>query len=169
MALGAGVVIPNVLRWYWWRMNGWGYAAGTVAGILFSLIALLMPELPMYVVFPPIVMTSLLVSVITALLTPAVDEPILISFYETIRPFGFWRPVRSRSRLSAEVLADSSESCWRAVLNTSLGMVAITGIYLFPMYLVGHWYTKAFIWISAALMAAVALAFTWYRYLPPRH
>ncbi|MBN2269642.1 MAG: hypothetical protein JXN61_03455, partial [Sedimentisphaerales bacterium] len=26
MALGAGVVMPNVLRWYWWRMNGWGYS-----------------------------------------------------------------------------------------------------------------------------------------------
>ena len=31
--LGAGVVVPNVLRWYWWRMNGWGYAAGTLAGL----------------------------------------------------------------------------------------------------------------------------------------
>ncbi|GAF90180.1 unnamed protein product, partial [marine sediment metagenome] len=38
MALGAGVVIPNVLRWYWWRMNGWGYAFGTFGGILLSLV-----------------------------------------------------------------------------------------------------------------------------------
>lgn len=165
MALGAGVVIPNVLRWYWWRMNGWGYAAGTAAGILFSVIALFMPELPMYVVFPPIVMASLLASVITALATPPVDEPVLVSFYETVRPFGFWRPVRSHSRLTAEALANPKEKAWRAVLNTILGMVAIAGLYLFPMYLVGHWYGKAFIWLGAAVLAAGILAFTWYRYL----
>jgi hypothetical protein len=168
MALGAGVVMPNVLRWYWWRLNGWGYAAGTMAGILFSVIALFMPELPVYVVFPPIVIASLLASVITALATSPVEEPVLDSFYETVRPFGFWRPVRNRSRLSSEGLADSSENAWRAVLNTVLGMVAITGIYLFPMYLVGHWYTKAFVWLGVALLAAVALIFTWYRYLPPK-
>jgi len=166
MALGAGVVIPNVLRWYWWRMNGWGYAAGTATGILFSVIALFMPELPMYVVFPPIVMASLLASVCTALATPPVDEPVLVSFYETVRPFGFWNPIRKRSRLSPKILADSTENAWRAVLNTILGMVAITGIYLFPMYLVGHWYTKAFVCLSAAIMASGVLAFTWYRYLP---
>jgi Na+/proline symporter len=164
MALGAGVVIPNVLRWYWWRMNGWGYAAGTAAGILFSVIALFMPELPMYVVFPPIVIGSLLASVITALATPPVDKPVLVSFYETVRPFGFWRPVRNRSRLTAEALANPTEKAWRAVLNTILGVVAITGAYLFPMYLVGHWYAKAFIWLGAAILTAGVLAFTWYRY-----
>ena len=37
MALGAGVIMPNVLRWYWWRMTGWGYAAGTLGGIALSL------------------------------------------------------------------------------------------------------------------------------------
>src|ERR1043165_6517984 len=25
--LAAGILPPNVLRWYWWRLNGWGYAA----------------------------------------------------------------------------------------------------------------------------------------------
>ncbi|MFC2170069.1 hypothetical protein ACFLRM_05865 [Acidobacteriota bacterium] len=166
MALGAGVVIPNVLRWYWWRMNGWGYAAGTMAGILCSIFALFMPELPMYMVFPPIVTASLLASVVTALKTPPVDEAVLIRFYETVRPFGFWQTVRNRSRLSADKLSDPAESAWRAVLNTCLGMVTITGIYLFPMFLVGHWYARAFIWLGVALLAAAVLAFTWYRLLP---
>ena len=25
--LGGSMLIPLVLRWYWWRFNGWGFAA----------------------------------------------------------------------------------------------------------------------------------------------
>ncbi len=46
------------------------------------------------------------------------------------------------------------------------GLVAITGLYLFPMYLVGHWHQTAAICLGAGLAAVAALAFTWYRHLP---
>jgi hypothetical protein len=45
-------------------------------------------------------------------------------------------------------------------------MAAIVGAYLFPMYLVGHWYIQALLWLSVAVIAAVALKFTWYDRLP---
>jgi len=45
-------------------------------------------------------------------------------------------------------------------------MLAILGLYLFPMYLVGHWYTKAGLWFALALFAIVLLKYTWYRRLP---
>ena len=35
--LAAGILPANVLRWYWWRLNGWGYAAGIFGGMLLSL------------------------------------------------------------------------------------------------------------------------------------
>lgn len=168
MALGAGVVIPNVLRWYWWRMNGWGYAAGTIAGILGSIIALFNPELPMFIVFPPIIITSLGACILISLITPAVDEPVLTSFYKKVRPFGFWHPIRALSQLSAQELARPSERTWRALLNTGLGIVAITGLYLFPMYLVGHWHARALISFSVSLVAVGILALTWLRHLPSK-
>ena len=166
MALGAGVVMPNFLRWYWWRMNGWGYAAGTLAGILFALVALFMPDAPLYIVFPVICAGSLVACVVGTFVTRPVDESVLVSFYTNVRPFGLWRPVRAKAQLTPEQLADPSESTWRAVLNTCLGMAAIMGYYLFPMYLVGHWHAKALWWLGIALLATFALAFTWYRYLP---
>ncbi len=168
MALGAGVIMPNVLRWYWWRMNGWGYAAGTLAGIAFSLVALFAPQAPMFTVFVPICVGSLLASVVTAMATRPVDEPILVAFYETVRPFGLWSPIRARARLVPETTGDTSESALRAVINTCLGIVAISGYYLFPMYLVGHWHARAALWLGAALLATATLAVTWYRYLPPK-
>ena len=35
--LAAGIFPPNVLRWYWWRLNGQGYAAGVFGGMALSL------------------------------------------------------------------------------------------------------------------------------------
>ena len=37
---------------------------------------------------------------------------------------------------------------------------------MFPMYLVGHWYAKSVFWLALALVAIVALRFTWYNSLP---
>jgi len=167
MALGAGVVVPNVLRWYWWRMNGWGYAAGTLGGIALATVPLLVPDWPLYVCFPIICAGSLAGSLAVTLLTRPVAEAVLVRFYRSVRPFGAWRPVRRLANLSAEEARAPSEIAGRAVLNVVLAMVAVTDLYLGPMYLVGHWYARAGVWLGAAAAAIVALAFTWYRYLPP--
>jgi hypothetical protein len=45
-------------------------------------------------------------------------------------------------------------------------MVAITGFYLFPMYLVGHWHMYALLCFGIAVVAAFCLSKTWYPYLP---
>lgn len=166
MALGAGVIMPNVLRWYWWRMNGWGYAAGTLGGILLSLVALFFPDAPMYAVFPPIAIGSFAAALAGSLLTPPVSRDILVSFYRTVRPFGFWKPVIAVSGLTPVELRRKSERVSLAVLNVLLGMIAITGFYVFPMYLVGHWHAQAFIALGVALAASAVLAFTWYPSLP---
>ena len=167
MALGAGIIIPNVLRWYWWRLTGWGYAAGTLAGMILSIGSLLFPAAPMYLVFPPIVAGSLLTSVLVSFLTRAVDVEILKSFYLTVFPFGLWRPVKDKIGTDESSLRPSGDSPGRALVNTLLGMVAVSGYYLFPMYLTGHWHGKAAICLLAALIATIILLFTWYRHLPP--
>lgn len=167
VTLGAGVIIPNVLRWYWWRMNGWGYALGTLGGMALSAIVLFFDGLPAYVVFPLIVAVSLFLSIWGSLRTAPVEKEILVSFYRSVRPFGLWRPVRETARLSVEEEGSKAENPWLTVLNVFLGMVAIVSLYLFPMYLVGHWYRASFLCLGVGLAAAVVLKFTWYRNLPP--
>jgi Na+/proline symporter len=166
MVLGAGLAIPNVLRWYWWRMNGWGYSIGTFTGIILSLIILFLPEAPVYYVFPLICLVSLLASIVVSLATKSTDPSILLNFYRSVRPFGLWKPIAQKAELSAEDLTSKSESLQRTILNILLAMVAITGIYLFPMYLVGHWYLYSFVWLILAIIAIIALKYTWYKYLP---
>ncbi len=165
MALGGGVIIPNVLRWYWWRMNGWGYALGTFGGILLSLVSLFTNRVPDYIIFPLIVLASLLLSSVGSLVTRPVDKNLLQEFYRTIRPFGRWKPVRENSGLSASEREDKAEKTARAVLNVVLGMIAIASGYLFPMYLVGHGYARSLLCLGISLSAVLALKYTWYRHL----
>ncbi|MHC4740164.1 MAG: sodium:solute symporter family transporter, partial [Planctomycetota bacterium] len=166
MSLGAGVIIPNVLRWYWWRMNGFGYALGMFGGMLLSLLALFFPDAPIYYVFPLICTASLITSIAVSLATKPVAASILIDFYESVRPFGLWKPIRQKARLSPDRLSAKSERLSIALLNVVLGMLMITGLYLFPMYLVGHWYAKSIFWFALAAAPAIALKYTWYRNLP---
>jgi Na+/proline symporter len=165
MVLGAGMAVPNVLRWYWWRMNGWGYALGTLGGMLLSLLALLFNDIPVYYMFPAICLASLLVSIIASLATRPVERDILVSFYRTVRPFGLWKPVATACG-DLESSVESRESVSRTVLNVVLAMLAITGLYLFPMYLVGHWYVHSMLWLALAAVSILALKYTWYRFLP---
>jgi len=167
VTLGAGIIVPNVLRWYWWRMNGWGYALGTLGGMALSTIALFHEAWPPYAVFPLIVGASLLMSVLGSLWTPPTEKEVLAAFYKTVRPFGFWKPVREACRQTADSRTQGSESAWMTVLNVVLGMAAISSLYLFPMYLVGHWYRLSLICLGVGLAAVFALAFTWFRNLPP--
>jgi len=166
VTLGAGVIIPNVLRWYWWRMNGWGYALGTVGGMILSAIVLFFDTLPVYVVFPLIVTASLLLSILGSLLTEAVEKEVLVSFYRSVRPFGIWRPIREIARISVEERSAWAKNVRVTVLNVLLGMIAIASLYLFPMYLVGHWYRSSFLCLGIGLAAVVILRVTWYNNLP---
>jgi len=166
MALAAGVVVPNVLRWYWWRINGIGYAAGTFAGIALSLVSLFRPGTPDYVIFPTICIASLIFSVAGSMLTKPVSMDVLKQFYESVQPFGAWGPVKAAVGMSPGQRVPRSERFGLTALNTILGMVAVSGLYLFPMYLVGHWYNQAVLWLVLALAAIVTLRFTWYNYLP---
>ena len=167
MALGAGVIVPNVLRWYWWRLNGWGYALGTLAGMALSVLQLFEPDLPVWVAFPIIVGASLVTSIVVSWLTAPVSTAVLTAFFRTVRPFGLWRPVRQDSGLSLLDLAAPSERPRTTLINVALGMVVITAAYLLPMYLVGHWYPQALLCLALATAAVTLLKQTWYDNLPP--
>jgi len=166
VALGGGVVVPNFLRWYWWRMNGWGYALGTLGGMGLSLIVLFFDHWPQYVVFPLIAFASLLMSVVGSVATPPVKREVLSEFYKTVRPFGLWSPFLREKRSFKRTISERSEKPVLTIINVVLGMVAISGLYLFPMFLVGHWYVQAMICLAFICGSIGVLKFTWYDTLP---
>jgi Na+/proline symporter len=192
MAVGAAFVVPNVLRWYWWRLNGWGYATGTVVGMLAALalpVSLKLAalwHLPLengealpwgpglfhylnrpYVAFPVVCSLSVVACLVGTWVTRPTDESVLIAFFRSVRPFGFWGPIRNRCGLAREAVNEPGESAVLAAVNVVLSGVVVLGAYLAPMYLVGHWHLHAAACLAVAIAAAVPLYFTWYRNLPP--
>jgi Na+/proline symporter len=169
--LGAGVLAPNVFRWYWWRMNGWGYAAGALAGMTLSLLQVAVERfaglaVPLYVSFPFIVVMVALVTVAASLLTEPVPMDDLVAFYKRTGVWGFWGPVKRRvAELDPGFRAESEAR--RDLANVLLGILLLIGLYVGPMYLIVHRLAWAAVCLSVALAMGVALFFVWYRRLTP--
>ncbi|MDO8587496.1 MAG: hypothetical protein Q7T82_10705 [Armatimonadota bacterium] len=166
MTLGAGVLMPNVLRWYWWRVNGWGYAAGAFFGMLLSLLQVLVPffaGLPLNVTFPAIVLLVLLVTVIVSLSTKPTDPAALRQFFTQVRPAGFWGPVAAGLKADAEPVRPVTTR--RDFGNVLLAMPWIAAMYMCPIYIVLHRFGEALIAGGIVLVLSALLYFTWYRTL----
>jgi Na+/proline symporter len=92
--LYGGYIAPNVLKWHWWRFNGYGYFAGMVGGMAGSLVMpKLFPDMEQMYAFLVIFALSSLVSVVVSLLTRPEEMGVLKEFYKRTRPWGFWGPV----------------------------------------------------------------------------
>ncbi len=96
-ALYGSYVVSNVLKWYWWRFNGYGYFWGMVAGIIPALIFpyIFSETLDLYY-FPWILIISLAGALAGTFLSKPTDEETLKTFYKTVNPWGFWKPVRMK-------------------------------------------------------------------------
>lgn len=166
-ALGAAFLVPNCLRWYWWRLNGYGYAIGTVAGLIVSLIVPFVRAMdPMYVSFPVVSVVSLVGTLLGTWFTAPTNREVLKQFYRRVRPFGVWGPIRQEVQSEGDSPGLKSESLALALVNTLLALVMIGSAYLAPMYLVGHKHLPALVCAALVLAAGLVLKSTWYHNLP---
>jgi Na+/proline symporter len=170
--LAAGILPPNVLRWYWWRLNGWGYAAGVLGGMALSLgqavadNSLFSSPLPLYVGFPIIAIASTIVTITVTLLTRPADLSTLENFYENVQPAGAWSPIRERVLLRKPQFKRETPFRLEA-LNTLLALVGICALYVGTLYLILNRHLTAFACFSTTAIMCIALYFTWYKHLPP--
>jgi len=160
--LGAGVLLPNFLRWYWWRLNGWGFTAGVLVGIGASLVqAAFFSSAPLYIYFPVIAGIGLVASVIVSYATPPTDENVLVNFYKTIQPPGLWGPVKRQAK---KLFPEFKKESFRiSLLNVAVGIPWLFSLWVFPMYLVAHAYGRAAVFAGITAALSVVLYFTWYR------
>ena len=165
LALGGGVMIPCVLRWYWWRFNGWGFTVGTLSGIMGALVkAEWFAKSPIWMYFPVLAGVNLVASVAATLLTQPTDRQTLKRFYTIVQPGGWWGPVARD--VAAEDPRFRREPFARDLVNTLIGIPWIAALYLFPIFLMlRQWATMGWC-VGVAGMLSVVLFFTWYKHLP---
>lgn len=162
--LGVSVILPNILRWFWWRVNGWGFMIGFFAGLIVSIL-MLFPQFPL----PDYAMTlvCMLVSgvgcVIGSLMTEEVKPECIDEFYRRIRPFGFWGGVYSRLGMSRQQHKQQADSLSLVVFNSVVITVALHSYYMCSIYIVGHLYRQTVISAVISIITTVILYFTWYR------
>ncbi len=160
--LWGGYTASNVLKWYWWRFNGFGYFWGMTAGILASLIMpVAFPGFPALEAFPIVLVVSLLGSYLGSLMTAPVADEVLMDFYENVRPWGFWKPVLEKcQQRDPSIMANTNFK--RDLFNVIIGMAGQMAITVLPIYLViQNWGNAG--WALAILVAVlVILKKTWY-------
>lgn len=167
--LGAGVLMPNVLRWYWARLNGWGYFAGIVTGMVLSLAQVVLENKgylhqPVFVTFPALALSVMVVAIAVALITPPTDPATLKRFYRDVQPAGAWGDVARA--VAAEDPAFRKEPFAPDLLNVAIAVVWLAALYTAPVLLVTHQYTTAAVAGAVVLVLTVALVFTWWPRLP---
>jgi hypothetical protein len=167
-------VVPLAFRWYWGRMNGWGFAAGCLASLVPSLAMLLRAFVPAgnflkawpenYYTYVTLA-TSTLACIIVSLLTPPIEGETSAAFYARVRPFGLWKDAEKRARAAGLALA-TAIPVPQIILNVALGLVASFSLYMAPVYFLGHWNAEGCLCAGLFALCCVGLYFSWYRTLP---
>jgi Na+/proline symporter len=168
-ALYGGYIASNVLKWHWWRFNGWGYFWGMVSGIAAALgftIALhgqstvwgLEKNLA---VFPAVLGISLAASLLGSLLTPPDDREVLLAFYRRVRPWGFWKPIHDEL-VRRHPTAQANHDLPKDVLNVAVGIVWQTALTAGGIYLVVQDYPRLAWALGIAAASMLVLKITWY-------
>jgi Na+/proline symporter len=161
-ALVPAFVIPNVLKWHWWRFNGHGFWAGMAGGTLAALvIPSLWPGLRDVWLFLSVLTFSAVASVVACLSTTPEPDDVLMEFYRTIRPWGFWKPILEKCRAQTPQL-EPNRDCLRDWFNVCTGIVWQIAMVAAPIYLVIKHWPRFWLWTAVFLVASVILKFTWY-------
>lgn len=132
-ALYGGYTASNVLKWYWWRFNGYGYFWGMIAGIAASLvIPFAFPSIPAIMAFPYVLAVSLVGCIAGSLLTRPESDEVLMKFYMQIRPWGYWKPVLDKVH-NYYPSFETNRRFKRDVFNVVVGVIWQTSLVLVPI------------------------------------
>lgn len=169
--LYGGYVAANCLKWYWWRFNAngffWGMAVG-VAG------ALLMPDLikwgishhyitvalPLYW-WPVLFILSMAGCLVGTYAAPPTDRTVLKSFYKTVRPWGFWKPIHEDVVFEDPGFV-GNKRFKLDMFNVVIGIIGQCCFTLLPMYFILN--MKNQLWATIAVILAIVLILkkTWW-------
>lgn len=185
--LFGGYTGANVLKWIWWRLNGYGYFAGMSVGVAFALMLSMPAEASPFVqaldwlyngvfrfgvakidplnAFPVFFTVCLFSSIAASLVTPPDDREVLVNFFKKTRPWGFWGPVVAMAADKGDPIQPNHDFV-KDMMNVVVGIVWQTAIMASATFLVIKSFDKALIAALIVILTTVILKFSWYDRLP---
>jgi solute:Na+ symporter, SSS family len=180
--LWGGYTASNVLKWYWWRFNGYGYFWGMITGIVSALglpsivaqvpfvqrlLATYSINMDVVIIFPLVLGISLAGCLLGTLLTGPEDDAVLKDFYRRVRPWGFWGPVL-KMVLAEDPGFKRNKDFPRDMFNIAVGIVWQIALMALPLYIVIQEFARAAFTAVVILGTSAILKFTWYDHLGER-
>jgi Na+/proline symporter len=171
--LYGGFVCANVLKWYWWRFNANGYFYGMLFGIIASAIppALSVSGITTYFdgtrmlyFFPIFIVIQLIACIVGSYTAPPTEKVVLVNFYKTVRPWGFWKPIHDELLLEDPTL-EKNKNFKLNMFNVFLGITGQILLTLLPMYLIlSRWFALGII-LGLFIVIAFVMKRTWWNRL----
>jgi len=164
MSIGAGLIIPLLLRWYWWRLNGYGFALGTLGGMIAAIVQkLVFPDFPDYMSFLFTSGISLIATITGTYLTKPTDDEVLFNFYKKTRPFGFWH--RVRKQIPSEKMNQINAENKRDIIAVIFAVPwQLTMFLTVMMVIMGRWDLFGLLLLTFLLLSG-GLYYFWFRHL----
>jgi Na+/proline symporter len=166
-ALYGGYVMANVLKWIWWRFNGYGYFYGMVAGIVSAMIVPSVVEKivgysvnSLYLI-PIILVLSIIGCLAGTLLSQPEDEATLKAFYKNVRPWGFWGPIRAQVMREDPAFKPNGDFA-RDCFNVTVGIIWQLTMVTMPIYIVLRQWNWVALIVGLFLVTSTILKFNWY-------
>jgi Na+/proline symporter len=163
--LYGGYIAANMLKWYWWRFNANGFFWGMVTGIAGALIfSHFFSGIQFLYYFPLLFLISAAGCIIGTFTAPPTETEVLKSFYRTVRPWGFWKPIDRLVKLDDTGFAENRRFKLD-MFNVVLGIIAQLCLTVLPMFLILWMKIPLVITLGVIATIAFVLKRTWWNKL----
>jgi len=177
-ALWGSYMASNILKWYWWRFNAHGYFYGMLLGIIAGLAPYVIvgltgydllgaifpgfaPDIRILYFFPIILMISLVGCIFGTYLRKPTDLETLKTFYKSVRPWGFWKPIHNMV-VAEDPDFKSDANFKRDMFNIVLGTIVQTAIVALPIYFILLKFKIVGVVLAIIIVGGLILKRTWY-------
>ncbi|GLB51294.1 sodium:solute symporter [Neptunitalea chrysea] len=164
-SLYGSYVVANILKWHWWRFNGEGFFWGMVTGIVCAMVVPeIFPDVLDLYLFPIILVISGIGCIVGTYSAPPTDTDVLKSFYTTIKPWGFWKPIDKLVKNENSEFK-GNDDFGLDMFNVFIGIVAQTALVLIPMYIIFRQSAPLYILVPILIVCSVLLKKFWWNKL----
>jgi solute:Na+ symporter, SSS family len=161
-ALWGGSAAANVLRWHWWRFNGYGYFWGMLTGLMIALILpVAMPGTDALFAYPYILAISGLGSILGTVLSKPEKDELLMKFYASVRPWGFWGPVKEKVK-KLDPAFEANKNFGRDMFNVATGAIWQITLMGAPLAFVTQNWNMFFTLLIVLAVTSWSLKKNWY-------